>query len=770
MRTLRRVGRVSGDNMTGRLWVEEGEHAVGAVAEVALVGPVEKLYTYRVTPELAKQLAAGQRVNVPVGKRGRLTEGFCIAIDQKPWDNTLRPIDSLIDAESFLTDDLLELGRWISRHYACPLGRTLGALVPDAVRKQAGYATQRFARLTQPIETIRADGKRLGGKQKAVLTRLGDATEALDLTVLLAESGASRATVRAMESRGWIEVEATKVRPPAPDFDQPAAEPDYELNADQQAAVERVMKIINARTFRVGLLHGVSGSGKTEVYIHAMREVVASGGQAVMLVPEIALTTQLVQRLASRFQDVAVVHSGLTGVQRSLTWAAIRSGEKKVVIGTRSAVFAPCPNLGLIVVDEEQEGSYKNLQAPRFHVRDVAIKRGQQLDIPVLLGSATPSLESYHNCARFEHFERIDLPHRVKELPLPTVTVVDMNDEYQEKTGIPLLSRLTLAGIEKVFSNREQAVVLMNRRGYASWVCCGSCKHRIVCPDCNVNMVYHASRAEMLCHFCGRRTPAEKTCPNPSCNGRLLPFGSGTQRVEERLKRLFTSARIARVDSDTMRNAQSYQHVIQQFESREIDCIVGTQMIAKGLDFPFVSFVGVIGADTTRSGQDFRSDERLFQLVTQVAGRAGRSQSAGAVVVQTLSPDSPALRAAINHDYASFAERELTGRRMSFMPPFSRLARVVTADPHEPRARESAQTLAENARTAIEECALSNAEVLGPAPCVMERIRNRYRYEIVIRCATAVDMQKLLDRLRAGARLRTKTASMVVDVDPVSLV
>ncbi len=752
-----------------RLWVEQGEHVVGPVATVAVVGPIDKVLSYSVPPEIADSLSVGQRVTVPIGKRGRIMRGFCVGIDEKEWDSSLRSIESLVDPESFLTPDLLELGRWIARHYACTLGTTLNALVPDAVRRHRGHIVIKRVHLAVSLQEIEAGGKRIGAKQRALLDRLSQSAEAVERSALLGDTQASPATLRTLERRGWVGVDAVRTPLPPPNFDLPGVEPDFALNEDQQSAVARMHAIIDDGGFRVLLLFGVSGSGKTEVYIRSMRRVLAAGGQAMLLVPEIALTTQLVNRLASRFQHVAVVHSGLTQASRSRTWSAIRSGEKKVIIGTRSAVFAPCPSLGLIVVDEEQEPSYKNLQAPRFHVRDVAIKRGHQLDIPVLLGSATPSLESWHNCTRLGHFERIDLPHRVRNLPLPPITVVDINDEYQETRGVPLLSRVLLAGLEETLRRGRQAVLLMNRRGYANWIFCPSCKHRMVCASCNVTMVYHAAVGELICHYCRRRLPAPDLCPNPSCRSRMVRAGSGTQRIEERLRQRFPKARIVRVDSDTMVHERSYRRVIAEFEDRKIDCIVGTQMIAKGLDFPFVSFVGVIGADTTMAMTDFRAGERLFQLVTQVAGRAGRGDVPGEVVVQTTSPDAPSLRAAVRHDYEAFAAEELEIRRRTGMPPFSRLTRIVVSDPREPRSREAARSLAEDIRKAGSELDALDVDVMGPMPCALARLRNSYRFELIVRCASAKQMQRLVDRIRGSRMLAVKANSVVVDVDPVSL-
>ena len=758
-------------NSSGRLWIEEGEHVVGPVATVAPVAPVDKTYTFSVPQELAEKVHPGQRVNVPMGKRGRPRPAFVISVDQRPWESTLKPVDSVVDAEAYLTQELLQLGQWMARYYVCPLGRALGALVPAAVRKQTGYrVVERVRPAYEPHELEAATaGRRVGPKQRAVMERLTAAGGPVEMNCLRRESGASRATIRALQQRGWLRIEASREPAAPPEVDQPVQEPDFEVNPDQQAALQRIGPVVDRGGFRVILLFGVSGSGKTEVYIRAIRRVIESGRQAVMLVPEIALTTQLVSRISSRFEDVAVVHSGLTDAHRSLTWSAVRSGRKGVIIGTRSAVFAPCPNLGLIVVDEEQESSYKNLQSPRFHVRDVAVKRAQNLDIPVILGSATPSLESWYNCRKMPHFERVELPHRVRDLPRPALTVVDMHDEYREPTGIPLLSHVLIDRLREALGRGEQAVLLMNRRGYANWLVCPSCRHQIRCPNCNVNMVLHTDRREIVCHHCSRRAPAPTRCPNPSCRTSLTVAGSGTERIVERLGRLFPDARIVRADSDTMRHERMYRQLIEEFAERRIDCLVGTQMIAKGLDFPHVSFVGVIAADATLASPDFRTAERLFQLVTQVAGRAGRGTVPGDVVIQTLLPDSVALRAAVKGDYAEFAADELRVRRETRMPPYTRLARLVLADADETQVREASQSLAEQTSRLIGEQRSTSAEVLGPMRSALTRLRKRYRYEIMIRADTAADLQRLFDGLRAERLLHPRVSSFTVDVDPVSL-
>lgn len=752
----------------GRLWIEEGETQTGLTATVAPIAPIDKPYTYTVPPELADDLKAGQRVLVPFGKRGRLVPGFCVAVGSEEWRHTLRPIDSLIDDQSYLSPHLLELGQWMARYYCCPLGPTLAALVPEVVRKKSGFVSVRYARLVRPIDDILSESPRVGHKAKALLEALDCAGEPLKTNTLLERAKTTASTLRSAAGKGWIEIATERHPKPPPRWDVPRVEPSFELNDAQRAAVRRIGQRIDAGEFSVSLLYGVSGSGKTEVYIRAMRHALASGGQVIMLVPEIALTTQLVNRLASRFDDVAVVHSGLTGAERSLTWRAIAAGDRRVIIGTRSAVFAPCPRTRLIVVDEEQEPSYKNLQAPRFHVRDVAIKRAQMCDVPIVLGSATPSLETWLNCMRLTHYERIVLPARVRDLPMPEVEIVDMRTRSGHAEDAPALSNIVRRKLTETLRRGEQAVILINRRGFASVIWCPVCHWRLCCPHCNAGMVFHLSKQQATCHYCRTRVTVPQLCPNPSCKRPVVQSGAGTQRVEQELTAAFPEARIARADSDTMRRGADYQDLVDRFAAREIDILLGTQMIGKGLDFPHVSFVGVIGADLSGPSTDFRSSERLFHLVTQVAGRAGREKAGGQVVVQTLVPDLIAVKAAVDHDFERFAESELDVRRRIGFPPFSRLTRFVLADPSERTLRGVAEAFATDLRRCVTDLSV-NADVLGAQPCALRRLRGRYRYDVLLRAGGTDTMQRVLDRLRGDCLLRPKVKSFVVDVNPMSL-
>ncbi len=771
--TRKTMTRRKTKDKTGFLFFEEGEERIGLVAEVAPVLPASalrgnRLYSFAVPPEMEGDLAPGQRVMIPVGRSGRLVPGFVVSISRKPWDTTLRPIDSLTDPVSYLTPDLIRLGRWIADYYACPLGRTLKAMVPEAVHKESGLVRVRYARPLLTVEQAKADGRRVSAKRCAVLTLSGGA-EPLPIDALMEQTAVSPALLRAMAKDGWIEIFIRKVLRDSDPGGGSVTDPGFTLTDEQRAALDTIGDSIARDAFSVTLLFGVSGSGKTEVYIRAITQVIAAGRQAILLVPEIMLTTQLVQRLASRFDDVALSHSGLTAAQRSITWRRIASGEKKVVIGTRSAIFAPCPNLGLICVDEEQETSYKNLQAPRFHVRDVALMRASQLGIPVVLGSATPSLESWYNSEHREHYTRVHLRRRVQDRPMPRVSVLDMRKEAWAQQHDVILSRLLERKLRETLERGEQAVILMNRRGYATRIFCPACRSSIRCPNCSAALVVHAVKGQAICHYCRRRIELPTICPDVSCGGQLIHAGSGTQRIEEVIQTCLPEARIRRVDSDTMHHRRLYEQTIADFERREIDVLVGTQMVAKGLDFPFVSLVGVINAEGVTPTPDFRNQEFLFQLMTQVAGRAGRAEAPGEVVVQSTAPDTPALRFARDQDYEAFAAHELRARRGIGFPPFARLTRIVLADDKEKTVSTAAQAIAERFREVIASLALAGADVLGPTPCALARIRGQYRYDVLLRAGSAADMRRLLADTSAHEALRAKTKTVVIDVDPVSL-
>ncbi|MCK6455643.1 MAG: primosomal protein N' [Phycisphaerae bacterium] len=733
----------------------------GLIATVAPLAPIDQTYSYTVPDDLAERLRAGCRVRVRIGAARKPQLGFCTAISEGPWESTLRPIDSIEDDAPLLSPALLELGAWIARYYACPLGYTLHAMVPAGRRRGAGRRAVRYVR------RLEGGTSRLTPRQARVLDVLASRGGTLALAELTKAAHCAAATIRTLAAAGHVEIEVRHETPEPAWYVGERHEPGFALNSDQAAAVRRIDDAVRAVRFVVLVLFGVTGSGKTECYVRGMRTAIESGRQVIMLVPEIALTTQTLQRLAQRFDRVAVIHSGLRDAERSRLWSAIADGRVSVVIGTRSAVFSPCPRPGLIIVDEEPEPSFKNQASPRYHTRDVAIKRGQLEGIPVVLGSATPSLETWRNVEQQPHYELIRLPRRVAGLPLPTVKLVDMREEHRSRPGVHLLSRMMEEHLQRVLERGEQAVLLLNRRGYASFLFCPRCRTPIVCPNCQVHMVFHSESNVALCHYCRERLVVPTRCAMAGCGGTLVRFGMGTQRVEAELRGKFPSMRLERLDSDAMKHPDDYARVLGEFEARRIDVLVGTQMIAKGLDFPFVSFVGIVSADTALGLPDFRAAERTFQLVLQVAGRSGRSDIGGQVVVQTFASDVSAIRRAVRHDYEGFAAEELRARQRVRWPPHSRLVRLVLSDARlSPLSRE-AEAVAQRCRAALARHGLS-AEVLNPAPSPIARLRNRYRYDLLLRFPDGATMLRALDLLRAEGAWRAQVQSIIVDVDPVA--
>jgi len=549
-------------------------------------------------------------------------------------------------------------------------------------------------------------------------------------------------------------------------FRKTPVEPAFELNSDQVQALQQIHRCIARGGFEVILLHGVTASGKTELYIRAIQQTLAAGRQAIYLLPEIALTTQMVQRVSDRFESVAVLHSALTEAQRRRTWEIIAEGKVGVIVGTRSAVFAPVPNLGLIVVDEEQEPSYRNLQSPRFNTRDVAIKRAQLQNVPIILGSATPSLESFHNSEHLPSWRRLVLPKRVAELPMPRVELIDMRHEVHERKGVHLLSRMLEHQLAQTLSAGRQAILLLNRRGYASYVFCPSCRFVLVCPNCGVNMVYHKQSNRAICHHCSARMIVPDKCDR--CGARMSRFGLGTQRVEEELRKKFPQAAIARMDTDVMTDVGRYQQTLGDFAAGRLQVLVGTQMIAKGLDFPGVALVGVISGDLALSLPDFRAGERTFQLLAQVAGRAGRADHASLVIVQSYAVNDPSVQASLKHDYGRFAEHELSLRAKLMLPPFARLVRIVLQHARMTFIQAEAPKLAEKLLSLSHELKV-DMQLLGPSPCPIARMRNRYRYHIVLKFPKVTHMLKFMDHARNAGVINLADKHLLVDVDPIDL-
>jgi primosomal protein N' (replication factor Y) len=538
----------------------------------------------------------------------------------------------------------------------------------------------------------------------------------------------------------------------------------HSLNPSQQAAFDRIRDALAARKFQPFLLHGVTGSGKTEVYLNAIEAALEGGRGALLMVPEIALTPAMAGQFFSRFGDrVAILHSAFSGVERSEQWKRIRSGAASVVVGTRSGVFAPVRNLGLIVVDEEHDGSYKQEETPRYHGRDVAVMRAQSAGACVVLGSATPSLESRYNAERGK-YELLELPCRIEARPMPAVELVDMRQEFLETRKQATFSRKLLDALAARLDSGEQTIVLLNRRGFSSFVACRACGKRVECVNCSVTLTFHKRDRRLLCHYCGYACKVPVACPECSSD-HIYFLGVGSERVEEELRQAFPRARLARLDRDTVSGKRQYETILDGFREGAYDILVGTQMIAKGHDIPNVTLVGVVSADVGLGMPDFRAAERTFQLLTQVAGRAGRGSLPGTVLVQTINPDHYAVRLAAAHDYAAFYQKELSFRRLMHYPPFSAMANLLVRSEKKDAALRMSTELAGVITPPPEKL-----RVLGPAEAPVPRLKNEYRYQFLIKAASRKALNELLGSARAyAARNKWPATALVIDVDPLSL-
>ena len=536
------------------------------------------------------------------------------------------------------------------------------------------------------------------------------------------------------------------------------------MNAPQQAAFDQIRAAIEEKQYRIFLLHGVTGSGKTEVYLSAIEAVLAAGRSALLLVPEIALTPAMAGQFFSRFGDrVAILHSAFTDTERSDQWRRIRSGAAPVVVGTRSGVFAPVANLGLIVVDEEHDGSYKQEETPRYNGRDVAIVRAQAAGACVILGSATPSLESRYNAQRGK-YTLMELPGRIEARPMPTVELIDMRQEFLETRKQATFSRKLMDALAQRLANREQTIILLNRRGFSSFVACRSCGERVQCVNCSVALTFHKRDRRLLCHYCGYAQKVPSVCPQ--CASEHIYFlGLGSERVEEELHQAFPTARIARLDRDTVTGKRQYESILHEFREGHYDMLVGTQMIAKGHDIPNVTLVGVISSDVGLGMPDFRAAERTFQLLTQVAGRAGRGSIPGIVLVQTINPDHYAVRLAAAQDYQAFYEKELAFRRALHYPPFSAMANLLVRSEQKETAMRMSSDLALLFTPPPEKL-----KIMGPAEAPVPRLKNEYRYQFLIKAASRKALNELLRQIHGFAvKHKWGATALVIDVDPLSL-
>ena len=756
------------------------------IARVSLEIALRKEFDYSIPAELAGQVDVGSRVQVPFGPRKIL--GVVTAVAEESGHANLKPILKVIGAQTLVTPKVLKLARWIGEYYCCAPEIALKSVLPEAVRKEdAGWRERLFVRAL----SVSGEFPKLTKRQQEAWDIVEERRE-LPLAELLELTKTTAATVRKLEDRGLVSItsEVSERDPYARETILPTQ--NIALNPAQAAALEKIkaaMKLNEDGGLKVEdgkrgpssifhppsatfLLHGVTGSGKTEVYLQAIAHALEQGKGAIVLVPEISLTPQTVERFKARFSSgklqtlVAVLHSHLSAGERHDEWHKIRQGRARIVIGARSAIFAPVEPLGLIIVDEEHEHTYKQEEAPRYHARDVAIMRGQMENAVVVLGSATPSMESFYNCKRGK-FTLLELPERVDDQKMPHVRVVDMRQAMFKEKGPPLFSPQLKEAITQRLERGEQTILFLNRRGYSTSLLCPKCGYVANCPNCSVSLTYHRTEQKLSCHICGHNEKVPLVCPEPKCKNPAIRFaGTGTQKVEEVLAKLFPKARVRRMDADTMKRKDDYRHVLGDFRAGKIDILVGTQMIAKGLHFPNVTLVGIIYADSALHQPDFRAGERTFQLLTQVAGRAGRGDVEGEVFVQAFTPFHPAIQYARRHDFVGFYEQEIEFREQLKYPPASRVALLTLKGRNEEKVKFSADHLKRELEKKLK--SLKDLVIAGPAPAPLLRAENFYRHQIMLRTRAMSALSRELAIIVQSLTL-PDDVTLAVDIDPVSL-
>lgn len=752
-----------------------------SVAQVVLPTPVDRTFDYLIPAPLERDAVRGARAVVPFGKR-TLT-GFIVGVSHASElpKSKLKPILELPDPSPLVDEDMLKLTEWIGGYYACSWGEALQAVLPAVIRRGRALRTVGVLRLSKGLELTEAHAANLEGrargnanspllKQAKVLrTVLTFGDENWRPSVLAEKLGFSESPIATLRKEGWLEIEKVPLEDDVLAGHTPDGQPGP-LTVEQAAACAEVETAIRAGEYRTFLLRGVTGSGKTEVYIQAVEQVLAAGRSAIVLVPEISLTPQTVHRFSGRLSaryGVAVLHSAMTDSDRRREWRRIESGEARIVIGPRSAVFAPVRKLGLIVVDEEHEPSYKQEHTPRYHARDVAVMRCHKQSAVCLLGSATPSLESAHN-AISKRYHLLELRSRVLERRLPSVAVIDMAEECRQQKRFAMLSNTLLAELFDCTKAGEQAVMFLNRRGYHAFYQCNNCRELLHCPNCDAPMHHHRMLGLAVCHYCLETMPPPPRCP--ACNaGVPEPKGMGTELLEEELLKAVPGLRIARMDSDVMKSREDYEEVLSQFRAGEFNVLVGTQMIAKGLDFPNVTLVGVVQADLSSQLADFRAQERSFQLLTQVAGRAGRGHRPGRVIVQTFAPNHPCILFARSQDYWGFFRHEVAARQLAKYPPFVRLLNITIEARDEGKGKEVAKLLRARADDWDRRHPGEIVSLLGPSVAPVSRIRNRHRWQFLIKAANQKAMRLICDHMKSEVKLG-ESLRVTLDVDPYSMV
>lgn len=723
---------------------------------------VDRFYTYAVKEELSEQIKEGMLVELPFGMGNRRSQGYVIELTESadiPPDK-LKYVERIISPEPVFSKENLALAKAMQQRYHAPLSACLALFIPK-IPSFTDPVVEKIS-LRKPLGE-----EKLGSSQRQLLEHLqAKGGQAVLLKELRKDAPIGKASLLSLVQKGYVDIyEESEGKPPAAFVSSKRGKP-LALNAEQLLVRKTLEQALLQGEYRGFLLHGITGSGKTEIYMQCIQKVLEQGKQAILLVPEISLTPQLIQVFGERFGDVVgITHSRMTDRERSVQWRLAKKGEYRVMIGPRSALFTPFSNLGLVIIDEEHETSYKSeQQAPHYHAREVAQMLCRQQSCPLVLGSATPSIESYY-AAQQGSLTLLTLTQRAAaSAALPQIELVDMRAEL-EAGNMSIFCRKLIEAMQEKLAKREQIILFLNRKGYATFVNCRQCGFVLQCPRCYLPYTYHKDQNKLICHHCGKEALLPEQCPQ--CGSRYIrQFGAGTQRIQEEAQRLFPSARIMRMDTGTMRSREDYIKIYEQFLHHEGDILIGTQMIAKGFDFPGVTLVGVLAADMTLYNTDYHSTERTFQLITQVAGRAGRASKPGQVVVQTYSPEHYCIQKAKEQDYAGFYQKELAARKLMQCPPFTHLAQVLLTGSKEEIVIQSAKRLA----AWMEHYAKGRQiEMLGPSPASLGRINNIFRWKLLIKCKEEERLRAFTDYCCERLLQEEKRVTILTDIDPVTI-
>ncbi|MFA6915254.1 MAG: primosomal protein N' [Parachlamydiales bacterium] len=736
-----------------------------SIASVILDNALDKRLDYSIPENLQGKITPGMRIEVSV--RGRTCYGTVSELKNESSFGHLKPILSIVGEGDSLPPDLFELAQWMSNYYAAPLRNVIRSLLPASVRKDAGHQEQLFVMRVKTreeiIEAIPAIRTKAPSQAKILETIL-PAVKGMFLSVLLEKAESTRSAVDALVKKGFLEMQMVRIdRSPLED-EEYFLTPPRKLTPEQTVALQNITSSIDKQSFQTHLLYGVTGSGKTEVYLQAIEHTLAVGKSAIMMVPEIALTIQTIERFRCRFNEkMAILHYRLSDGERYDAWQDIHKGKISIVIGARSVVFSPLPNLGLIIVDEEHEQSYKQTdQMPCYNARDIAVMRGKLSNATVVLGSATPSLETYQNAIKGK-YGLSKLTMRPDNAKLPSVTIVDMKREYEKAQGPTTFSEKLLDGISQRMKKGEQTILFLNRRGYHTMQMCKACGGTIKCNDCDTSLTFHRGDNCLSCHLCGfTLSPPPRQCPACKSEDTLKFRGVGTELVERSLQAIFPEVRTLRIDADTTKHKGSHQKLLRDFGTGKADVLVGTQMIAKGLHFPEVTLVGVLNCDSSLNIPDFRSSEHTFQLLSQVAGRAGRGVALGEVIIQTCVPENSVIQHAARQDFESFFAEELSTREIFGYPPFTQLAKIAFSG----KDAQAVSHIAEVFRAGVERKLPQTYLVMALLPAGHSKVKGNFKYQFLIRGPAVYPMVQAY--LSEEQRHKSKNVKISIDVNPYS--